>query len=192
VRDETKENLSFFYYFAEAAQLGDKLDWRNPKADAIKRLSIAEQDIKDGLTGHAGGELYAVANLLMSCEGEEDLWRKCEDLLATCMRDFEDAGESPSVDKSERRDVRFDLRRFVRLAGYLLPRSCRERVYDPSANELLADYLEARRHYRTRTAKRWLRFCFAVRLFWLFVGTAWVVGLDKLFAFFIKHWRPRM
>jgi hypothetical protein len=49
------------------------------------------------------------------------------------------------------------------LFAYLLPRAVRERVYEPAHQELLEDYLTARRSYRTKRARRWLTLCFTVR-----------------------------
>ena len=68
------------------------------------------------------------------------------------------------------------LFRFWRLFSYILPRSTRERVFEPAFQDLQADYLETRGKYRTAWAKRWLRFCFGVRTVLMVGGClrAWV------------------
>jgi hypothetical protein len=53
--------------------------------------------------------------------------------------------------------------RFWNLFAYLLPRKVRERVYEPAHQELLEDYLTARKKYRTKWSRRWLTFCFTFR-----------------------------
>jgi len=55
------------------------------------------------------------------------------------------------------------LLRFWRLFFYILPRTTRERVFEPAFNDLQVDYLETKGKYRTRWAKRWLVFCFTLR-----------------------------
>jgi hypothetical protein len=49
------------------------------------------------------------------------------------------------------------------LFAYLLPKAIRESAYEPSRQDLLEDYLLARRSYRTKWARRWLAFCFTFR-----------------------------
>ncbi len=61
-----------------------------------------------------------------------------------------------------------DFPRIWELAGYLLDHKSRRDVYDPSIEELKEDYYITRRKYRTRWARRWLRFSFAVRTIGLF------------------------
>lgn len=63
--------------------------------------------------------------------------------------------------------------RFWELFGYCLPKKTRDKVYEPGRNELLEDYLLARK-YRTKWARRWLTFCFTFRTA-LLIADCWVV-----------------
>jgi hypothetical protein len=49
------------------------------------------------------------------------------------------------------------------LLAFLLPRKARAEAYEPAHQELLEDYLVARKLYRTKWARRWLTFCFMLR-----------------------------
>lgn len=55
------------------------------------------------------------------------------------------------------------LPRFWELFPIILPRSIRERVYEPAYEELKEDYMRVRNRYRTPWAKRWVKFAFTVR-----------------------------
>ncbi|UCC31819.1 MAG: hypothetical protein JSU86_05980 [Phycisphaerales bacterium] len=48
------------------------------------------------------------------------------------------------------------------LLGFVLGRTIRKRIYTPVHQELLEDYVLAKR-YRTKWARRWLAFSFTVR-----------------------------
>jgi hypothetical protein len=65
------------------------------------------------------------------------------------------------------------------LFAYLLPREIRERVYEPAHQELLEDYLEARRRFRTKGACRWLTFCFTVRTAMMWAESLRVMACSK-------------
>jgi hypothetical protein len=59
--------------------------------------------------------------------------------------------------------------RLWELFPYVLTRRVRGEVYEPYHQEMLEDYLLARKSYRTKPARRWLTFAFTVR-------TAYVVA----------------
>jgi hypothetical protein len=61
-----------------------------------------------------------------------------------------------------------DFPRIWELAAYLLDHKTRRDVYAPSIEELKEDYCTTRRKYRTKWARRWLRFSFAIRTIALF------------------------
>jgi hypothetical protein len=68
------------------------------------------------------------------------------------------------------------------LLAFVLQKRIRARVYEPAHQELLEDYLLARRKYRTPWACRWLTFCFTWRTFWLVVQCFQAVFADKAMA----------
>ena len=63
------------------------------------------------------------------------------------------------------------------MLGFLFSHKTREKQFDPSYQELLADYLETRQSkYKTPWARRWIAFCLAFRTVQLVIqcsGTAW-------------------
>jgi hypothetical protein len=72
-----------------------------------------------------------------------------------------------------------DFPRLWNLSAYILDHKTREKIYQPAAEELIEDFLESRRKYRTPWARRWLTLCFTLRTLFLFsacfrnmVGTA--------------------
>ena len=69
--------------------------------------------------------------------------------------------------------------RFLQLFGYILPRETRERIYEPGKGDLLEDYLETRKKYRTKWSKRWLAVCFTIRTIVLFAGALRGFLLEK-------------
>lgn len=80
------------------------------------------------------------------------------------------------------------------LLGFLLGRIIRERIYTPVHQELLEDYMVAKR-YRTKWARRWLAFCFTLRTF-LLLGECFRAALAdkgaqlllKLIPEPVRHW----
>jgi len=66
------------------------------------------------------------------------------------------------------------------LLQYLLPKTIRVRLFTPAHEDLKADYYTAYRQFRSKRARRWLRFCFALRTIILILGCLWTWGLDKL------------
>jgi hypothetical protein len=85
--------------------------------------------------------------------------------------------------------------RWWRLFSFVLPRSTRDRVFEPSFQELMEDYLATRGAYRTKWARRWLKFCFTLRTA-LMVGSclrAWITdrGVAALLWFLpgpVREW----
>ena len=71
--------------------------------------------------------------------------------------------QSGALDCVKTRLVRPGFPRVWALLGFLLGRRDRERIYEPAHNELLEDYVVAKRSYRTPWARRWLTFCFTLR-----------------------------
>ena len=85
------------------------------------------------------------------------------------------------------------LPRILELAGFLIPKRTRERVFEPYRHELCEDYYQSRRQYRTKSSRRWLTFCFTVRtLVALFeslrVGLA-SAGGRMLLGFVPERWK---
>jgi hypothetical protein len=58
--------------------------------------------------------------------------------------------------------------RFWELLKYCLPTEVQTEVYEPTHRQLLRDYRKSRK-YRTKGARLWLNFCFALRTLLLFV-----------------------
>lgn len=89
------------------------------------------------------------------------------------------------------------LPRAWELFGFLLPRSIRDSAYEAGRNELLEDYVLARKKYRTRWARHWLVFCFTTRTALLWSDCLRVWGQDKavraVFALFpvLGRWFSR-
>jgi hypothetical protein len=82
-----------------------------------------------------------------------------------------------------------------RLFSFILPRATRERVFQPVYQELLIDYLEARRECNTPRSRRWLTFCFGVKTVLMVVGClrAWArdATVGRLLSFLpasIRQW----
>jgi len=78
-----------------------------------------------------------------------------------------------------RRDL--DFPRMWSLFAYILPRETRNRVFEPYHQEMLEDYVISRRSYRTKFARRWLKFAFAFRTALMVGECLWVMGADRLF-----------
>ena len=68
------------------------------------------------------------------------------------------------------------LEHALQAMGYLFPSKLREEIYDNSVNDLLMDWIEARRSGRNRTL---LQFVFVCRAMGIFVITI-LVGLERL------------
>jgi len=79
----------------------------------------------------------------------------------------------------------------LRLFGYFLPKSIRERVYDPVRNELLEDYYETRR-FRSRSGRLWLGFCFTFRLILLVLECCRAVMADSTVHLVLMTMPPRI
>jgi len=71
------------------------------------------------------------------------------------------------------------------LFGFLLSHKVRERLYMPAVNELLRDYLAAKR-YHSKWALRWLDFCFFLRTALLAIDCIRAAGIDKLASYIIR------
>lgn len=61
---------------------------------------------------------------------------------------------------------------FWELLGYLFSRVTRERIYEPSYNDLISQHLKARK-YQGRWQKRWLWCCFATRTIAVILECMW-------------------
>jgi hypothetical protein len=70
--------------------------------------------------------------------------------------------------------------RVWRLLQYLLSHKARRETFQPSYDELLADYYTAMREYRSRSARAWLRFCFAARTVVMLLECYRVSGIAKI------------
>jgi hypothetical protein len=66
------------------------------------------------------------------------------------------------------------------LFPFILPRSVRERVYEPAFEELKEDYLKALPLWTGWLSRRWLTFCFSVRTAGLFGGSIWAAMWDAI------------
>lgn len=62
------------------------------------------------------------------------------------------------------------------LMGHLFFTRTRERVWTPTIEEMKGDYARARRKYRTRIPRLWLRLCYILKTVVLLLQT-WKVGL---------------
>ena len=60
--------------------------------------------------------------------------------------------------------------RALDLFKLLLDKKTREKVFDPSYNELREDFVGARKKYRTRFARWWVAFCLPCRIAVLFIA----------------------
>lgn len=69
--------------------------------------------------------------------------------------------------------------KFGELFAFLLPPKIRREAYEPAYNDLLADFLLARR-YKSLWARRWLLFCFLVRTGWMIAESFRVMFGQKL------------
>jgi hypothetical protein len=78
-------------------------------------------------------------------------------------------------------DMKGRLPRLWRLFSYVLPRKTRRDVFEPLYNEMLADYLEARR-YRGKWARRWLKVCFTLKTVAMVAGCFRAMVSDKLLS----------
>jgi hypothetical protein len=78
-----------------------------------------------------------------------------------------EAGDPVEVESSSigrlRTAWQWDFPRLLDLIGLILPRSIRTAAYVPHGEELKEEYIEARRRYRTRWARRWIIVAFTVR-----------------------------
>jgi hypothetical protein len=77
--------------------------------------------------------------------------------------------------------------------GFVLPRSLRLRVYEPSHQELLQDYLNVSR-IRTKWVRRWLALCFTIRTVITIVDCLrvwWVEQIAKLIPAQLRAWWPQ-
>lgn len=98
------------------------------------------------------------------------------------------AGEAFELFRDFRSKVKFEFfpssfPRAWELLKYLLPHGVRNRLYLPAIHDLMVDHEESKRFYRTRWARRWLRFCFTFRTV-LLVGDCWrAIGIGKTLAF---------
>ena len=74
--------------------------------------------------------------------------------------------------------------RFWNLFPVILPRSVRERIHDPAAEELKEDFIVARSKFRTKWARRWVTFAFTARTIALVWQSLWAVagGAFRKFA----------
>lgn len=80
--------------------------------------------------------------------------------------------------------------RFWDILAFALPKKIREQVYEPYQNELLEDYLLAKK-FKGKWARRWIALCFSVRTVIAILASFRVAGLNKLLAPFRKLW-PRL
>jgi hypothetical protein len=101
---------------------------------------------------------------------------------------FSEQQKETQSEKLNRRG--FDFPRFLELFAFLLPRTTRERVFEPVRQELLEDYLLAKKRYRTKGARRWLAFCFAFRFLLLFLGCIRALLMSKALDWLSKLSRP--
>ncbi len=73
---------------------------------------------------------------------------------------------------------KLDLLRLWKLFSFILSRRTRERVFEPAYQDMLADHLESKK-YRTKWARRWLTFCFALRTVLMVGDCLRAVAADK-------------
>ena len=64
--------------------------------------------------------------------------------------------------RERRRSPRFVKRR-LELLGYLLPHKSRKEIWEPSVEELICDWVKARRSYRDPWERWWIDTCFYLR-----------------------------
>ena len=69
--------------------------------------------------------------------------------------------------------------RLWELFPLILPRTVKERVYEPIHEELKEDYLAARKRWRTPWAKRYVTFCFTVKTIGLVCQSLWAAFGEK-------------
>ncbi len=100
-----------------------------------------------------------------------------------------------SVDRPRRKLVRPSFPRFIELLRFALPRKIQKSLYEPYREELLEDYIIAKRRIRTKWARRWLALFFAIRTSMAVVNClrAWGAGsllqaLSKLAPERFREW----
>ena len=74
---------------------------------------------------------------------------------------------NPQFRRSGTKTSQASFPRFWELFGYVLPKSIRQKAYEPYVDELKQDYITARANPKNRRkwARRWLWLCFFVRTF---------------------------
>ncbi len=74
------------------------------------------------------------------------------------------------------------IRRFPawwELFRYVLPENIETQVFDPTYNNLLADYLTADQHFKDPSRRKWLTFCFGLRTILMFLECLRVYITDR-------------
>jgi len=71
--------------------------------------------------------------------------------------------------------------RFWNLFGYVFSHRIKSRIFEPALNEMIEDYLLARKDCRTQWARRWLNFCFNFRMVLTVLECFRVVIADRAF-----------
>lgn len=74
------------------------------------------------------------------------------------------------------------IRRFPawwELFRYVLPKNVETQVFDPTYNDLLADYLSASHHFKHGGRRKWLTFCFGFRTIVMFLECLRVFVTDR-------------
>jgi hypothetical protein len=72
------------------------------------------------------------------------------------------------------------LNRTCRLLGYLMTPKHREQVYEPACEELVEDYIIARRQHTSKWSRRWLGLCYTIHAGTIFVQSLWSGLNDKV------------
>jgi len=83
----------------------------------------------------------------------------------------------------------------VKLLSYLLSPRVRRELFEPSFNDVKADFVKARRRYTSNGERRWLAFCFGLhtsivvgQCFWAMLGDKAKRILFKLAPEFLRRW----
>ncbi len=89
------------------------------------------------------------------------------------------AGEEPSEEPPARRATQ-RLFRLVGLLSRILPVKVRMDSFDPAYNDEKKQYLEDKRRYQSKCARRWLAFCFGFHVAWMVGQCVWCMCSEKV------------
>jgi len=97
------------------------------------------------------------------------------------------AVRTPSIESREQRISLRKLFRFLELSFRLLPPKTRKEAFEPAYDDAKADYLNARRRYKTKLARRWLAFCFGMHVGLMLGKSAWGMCSEKIRSWFLSY-----